>query len=91
MPSGETLRISCDRCGQQINVTISAANIPPETQCNECGSAEIHPDSMASKCRRCDERGGNTWPFVTEIDHDKLRALFPPAAVALILEKCRKE
>lgn len=55
--------------------------------CSDCGSTPVHPDD-GWKCRRCAERGGDTWSFRMTIDRDKIRAKFGEAMLEA-LEDCQ--
>jgi hypothetical protein len=65
---------TCEHCGVDM--------------CTDCGTTPAHEDG-GHYCRRCGEKGGHRYAFVTEIDHDKLRAKVGRELAEQILNECR--
>jgi hypothetical protein len=56
--------------------------------CTDCGTTPAHEDG-GHYCRYCREKAGYPRDFVTEIDHDKLRAKVGRELAEQILNECR--
>lgn len=57
----------------------------------DCGFEPIHRDSESHMCRRCGDKEGHREDFVTQIDHDLLRAKLGEKLSAEVLSECRPE
>jgi len=73
--SDEHDKYLCRGCGLEI--------------CTDCGTTPSHEDSSSRCCRRCTEKGGCRFEFVTAIDHDLLRAKVGRELAEAILSECR--
>lgn len=60
-----------------------------EGKCWNCGTRPEHMDSE-KQCRPCGERCGDRYLYVSEIDHDKLRAKLGIELAAEVIIECKE-